>query len=303
MNLKKENDLLEQALSAAEDGYEKAYRFLLDAYEKAPGEFGPQTLYFLACLSGGAGLTGEALGWLRTSIRDNGWWYRPEVLIDDDLAALEENEEFLALRAASDARYEEAVCQTKAVLSWKKQTASKLLLAVHGNTQNAQTAREDWTPVLNGDASWQLETIQSAEPDGFGTFRWSYDMASYLPVQAAIEQLQAAGYETLVCGGFSAGCDMLLRAVTFSSARCDALVLQSPWIPVLEEHAAEVVSALQKKSIALRLLCGAADEDCLPLAETLYARAKDAGLDVTLTVQDATRHQFPAKPYALNDIV
>ena len=96
---------------------------------------------------------------------------------------------------------------------------------------------------------------------------------------------------------------MLLRAVTFSSARCDALVLQSPWIPMLEEHAAEVVSALQKKSIALRLLCGAADEDCLPLAETLYARAKDAGLDVTLTVQDATRHQFPAKPYALNDIV
>ena len=225
------------------------------------------------------------------------------MLIDDDLAALEENAEFLALRAASDARYEEAVCQTKAALSWKKQTASKLLLAVHGNTQNAQTAREDWTPVLNGDASWQLETIQSAEPDGFGTFRWSYDMASYLPAAAAIGQLQAAGYETLVCGGFSAGCDMLLRAVTFSSARCDALVLQSPWIPVLEEHAAEVVSALQKKSIALRVLCGAADEDCLPLAETLYARAKDAGLDVTLTVQDATRHQFPAKPYALNDIV
>lgn len=303
MNLKKENDLLEQALSVAEEGYEKAYRFLLDAYEKAPGEFGPQTLYFLACLAGGAGMPDEALGWLRTSIRDNGWWYRPEVLIDDDLAALEENPEFLALRAESNARYEQAVSRAKAELSWQKKTASRLLLAVHGNTQNAQTAKADWTPVLAEDASWQLETIQSAEPDGFGTFRWSYDMASYLPAAAAMEQLQAAGYEKIVCGGFSAGCDMLLRAVTFANARCDALILQSPWIPVLDEHADEVISALQKKNIALRILCGTEDEDCLPLAETLFDQATKAGLDVTLTVQEATRHQFPETPYTLKSVL
>ena len=302
MNLKKENDLLEQALSAAEDGYEKAYRFLLDAYEKAPGELGPQTLYFLACLAGGAGMPDEALGWLKTSILDNGWWYRPEVLIDDDLAALEENPEFLALRAASNARYEAAVSRTKAELSWSQKTAPKLLLAVHGNTQNAQTAREDWTPIVNGDASWQLETIQSAEPDGFGTFRWSYDDVSYRPVAAAMEKLQAAGYEKFVCGGFSAGCDMLLRAAAFTDARCDALVLQSPWIPMLDEHADAVVSALQKKDITLRILCGAEDEDCLPLAEKLYALTKEAGLDVTLTMQEATRHQFPAKPYRLGSL-
>ena len=303
MNLKQENDLLEQARSVAEEGYEKAYRFLLGAYEKAPGEFGPQTLYFLACLSGGAGLSGEALGWLRTSIRDNGWWYRPEVLIDDDLAALEEDPEFLALRAASDERYSAAVRTTQAELSWQSKTASRLFLAVHGNTQNAQTAAADWTPVLVEDASWQLETVQSAEPDGFGTFRWSYDQTSYLPVAAAMEKLQAAGYEKIVCGGFSAGCDMLLRAVTFADARCDALILQSPWLPVLEEHAAEAVSALQKKGVVLRILCGAEDEDCLPLAETLFAQAKKAGLDVTLTVQEASRHQFPEKPYALRQIL
>lgn len=33
-------------------------RFLLAAYEKEPGDFGPQTLYFLACLAGGAGMPG-----------------------------------------------------------------------------------------------------------------------------------------------------------------------------------------------------------------------------------------------------
>ena len=89
MDVKKENDLLEETLSLAETDYAQAYRFLLGAYEKEPGDFGPQTLYFLACLAGGAGSPNAALGWLRTAIEKNGWWYRPEVLVDDDLAQLE----------------------------------------------------------------------------------------------------------------------------------------------------------------------------------------------------------------------
>lgn len=67
MNLKKEADLLEQVLSIAETDYAQAYRFLLDAYEKSPAAYGPQTLYFLSCLSGGTGLSEAALGWLKKS--------------------------------------------------------------------------------------------------------------------------------------------------------------------------------------------------------------------------------------------
>ena len=88
MNLKKEADLLEQVLSIAETDYAQAYRFLLDAYEKSPAAYGPQTLYFLSCLSGGTGLSEAALGWLKKAVLENGWWYRPEVLIDDDLETL-----------------------------------------------------------------------------------------------------------------------------------------------------------------------------------------------------------------------
>ena len=54
--MKKENDVLEETLSIAEKGYAAAYGFLLEAYEKNPEHYGPQTLYFLACLAGGAGL-------------------------------------------------------------------------------------------------------------------------------------------------------------------------------------------------------------------------------------------------------
>ena len=303
LNLKQEADLLEQVLAIAETNYAQAYRFLLDAYEKSPDTYGPQTLYFLACLAGGSGLPNAALGWLRTAIDDHGWWYRPEVLIDDDLEALSGSPAFASLKAVSDARYQKACASSRAVFSRKAKTAKNLFLAVHGNTQNADTAREDWAPVLAKSDLWQLETVQSAEPDGCGTYRWSYDMVSFLPVAGALEAVQPEGYETIVCGGFSAGCDMLLRAICFTPARCDVLALQSPWIPVLQEHAGALVQALREKRIALRIFCGLEDEDCLPLARQLYAAAKDAGLPVTLTAQAHTRHQFPEKPYTLEDIL
>ncbi|MDY5219193.1 MAG: hypothetical protein SPH82_01250 [Eubacteriales bacterium] len=291
MNLRRENDILEKTLSLAEEGYAAAYRFLLEKYERQPDDFGPQALYFLACLAGGDGQTEQALMWLDKSIRENGWWYRPEVLEDDDLASLHDNPAFCALKALSDGRYAEAASKSRAVFSRRGKTADKLFLAVHGNTQNAQLAREDWRPLLGSD--WQLETIQSAEPDGYGTYRWSYDMTSYLPVAEAIEKVQDAGYEKLVCGGFSAGCDMLLRAIALSPARCDALVLQSPWIPMLENHARELIDAIRQKNIHVKIRCGSEDGDCLPMAEQLHELLHKNGVPAELTIQPGNRHQFP----------
>lgn len=291
--MKKENDILEMTLAVAENGYAEAYEFLLDAYEKNPENYGPQTFYFLACLAGGADMPEKALEWLRKAIVDHGWWYRPEVLEDDDLESLKENPEFVRLKSMSDTRYADAAAKAEAVFSWKRKTEDHLFLAVHGNTQNGQVAREDWEAVLTGKKQWQVETIQSAEPDGYGTYRWSYDRTSYLPVAKVLEAVQNEGYQEIVCGGFSAGCDMLLRAVAFSSACCDQLILQSPWIPVLEDHMEEVLRGIQEKGIALRIFCGSDDEDCLPLAKQLYDAASQKGFTVEFTIQEHSRHQFP----------
>ena len=303
--MEKESDILERTLSIAENGYSEAYDFLLSAYEKDADSFGagPQTLYFLSCLAGGANMPEESLNWLRKSIKDNGWWYRPEVLEDDDLDVLKENSEFLMLKSVSDARYEDAVRSSKPLFSWKDKTADNLFLAVHGNTQNGRIAREDWTPIVGEDESRQLETIQSGEPDGYGTYRWSYNTDSYLSVADAVAKVQSMGYQKIVCGGFSSGCDMLLRTVAFTRIRCDLLVLQSPWIPLLNTHAADLVRAIREKNIALRIFCGSEDEDCLPLAKQLYKLAKREELDVKFSIQENSRHQFPAKPYSWEDLL
>lgn len=292
-----ENDILETTLSIAEKGYAEAYRFLQNAYEENPHSFGPQTFYFLTCLAGGANRPKVALEWLRKAIQDHNWWYRPEVLEDDDLAALKRDAEFLSLKAISDSRYADAVSKSKAIFSWEGKTADNLFLAIHGNTQNGDVARADWKPIIGEGSEWQLETVQSAEPDGYGTYRWSYDMTSYLPVADSLESAQNKGYHKIACGGFSAGCDMLLRAVAFSLVRCDLLILQSPWIPVLQDHSEDMVRAISQKNIELQIFCGAEDEDCLPMAKQLYAVTKQAGCNVTLTIQENTRHQFPVQLY------
>ena len=300
--MKKENDLLEESLSIAENGYAAAYQFLLAEYEKNPENYGPQTLYFLACFAGGTGLPEKALEWLRKAILDHGWWYRPEVLEDDDLASLKDDPAFILLKSSSDRRYADAVSGTRAVFTWERKNADNLFLAVHGNTQNGQIARGDWKPLLRNDPQWQLETIQSAEPDGYGTYRWSYNMVSCAPVANAIEKMQNKGYTKIVCGGFSAGCDMLLRTIVFTSARCDLLILQSPWIPILQDHSETLVHAFRQKNIALRILCGSDDEDCLPMAKQLFEVTTGEGISVELAVQEGSRHQFPIEPPALQDL-
>ena len=296
MNTKKENDILEATLSIAENGYAEAYRFLAGAYENDAESLGPQALYFLACLAGGAGMPQKALAWIRKAVADNGWWYRPEVLEDDDLELLKDNAEFIALKAVSGGRYVDAAAKTKEVFSWERKKADKLFLAVHGNTQNGQT-------LLGGNSQWQIETIQSAEPDGYGTYRWSYDMVSYQSVARALKRIQSEGYGQIVCGGFSAGCDMLLRTVLFTPARCDMLILQSPWIPLLHENARQLIDAIGQKGIALNIFCGSEDADCLPMAEQLYALAAKNGLNVRFDIQKGIRHQFPYGPSALMDLL
>lgn len=159
MNRNKENDILETTLSIAEKGYPEAYRFLRNACEESPDSFGPQTFYFLACLAGGANMPGTALEWLRKAIQDRSWWYRPEVLEDDDLAALKSDAAFLSLKAISDDRYGTAVSKSTAIFSWKKKTADNLFLAIHGNTQNGDVARADWEPTVGTSGLWQLETV------------------------------------------------------------------------------------------------------------------------------------------------
>ena len=94
---------------------------------------------------------------------------------------------------------------------------------------------------------------------------------------------------------------MILRAIIYAPARCDMLILQSPWIPILEDHAEDWVNAVRQKNIELKIFCGACDEDCLPMAKQLYETTNREGICVEFAVQEGCRHQFPKKSFVLKD--
>lgn len=293
MNYKKENDILERTLSIADESYEKAYQFLQDQYSESGEKYGPQALYFLSCLAGGLERKDEALKWLEKAVLINKWWYRPEVLEDDDLKILEDNESFISIKNISTSRYEEAFLKSRPISSWKQKTNDNLFLAVHGNTQNAKIAKSEWAPIFKNNNDWQIETIQSGEPDGYDTYRWSSDAHEYIPVALVMKQMSEKGYNKVACGGFSSGCDMLLRAIAFTPTSCDILFLQSPWIPCLQECRESLFNAIKKKNIEVQIFCGNNDKDCLPLAMELHSVMQSKGLNSTFILQVNTFHQFP----------
>ena len=290
-----ENDLLEQTLALAEaQGAAAAADFL--ARERAflaPGDY-PQVYYFLACLAGRSGDSVAALDWLEQAVDKNGWFYRAEVLRDDDLAALcgaPRFERLLRLCARRRAAALESAC---CVCSFAGKTARRALLALHGNTQCAADAAADWAPAAAA-AGAQLVTLQSDLPDCSGRFRWQCGEGDLARAVPAARLLAGAGFERVCWNGFSAGCDVLLRLAARPGFRCDALLLQSPWLPVLEsapDGGAALCAALAQKGTALALCCGELDEDCLPGARQLAVQAARAGVRASLCVVPGLRHQF-----------
>lgn len=241
-----EDVLLEEVLALAEqDGYEPAYDFLLAQRGAWKDGEHPQIYYFLACLAAGAGRAPAALEWLAEAVEQKEYWYRPEVLDDGDLKPLFGDARFETLRKISEGRYEEARRAGRMRFSWRGRAAGTLVLAVHGNGQNAGIARRDWAPLERAGA--QVETVQSSVVDCTGRFRWEYDGENYRQTADAARIVQDAGYERQVWAGFSAGCDMLLRTLLYTGLSCNTLALQSPWTPLLEKDCAAVCRALAKK--------------------------------------------------------
>ena len=287
-----EDVLLEEVLALAEqDGYEPAYDFLLAQRGAWKDGEHPQIYYFLACLAAGAGRAPAALEWLAEAVEQKEYWYRPEVLDDGDLKPLFGDARFETLRKISEGRYEKARRAGRMQFSWRGRAAGTLVMAVHGNGQNAGIARRDWAPLERAGA--QGETVQSSVVDCTGRFRWEYDGENYRQTADAARIVQDAGYERQVWAGFSAGCDMLLRTLLYTGLSCDTLALQSPWTPLLEKECAAVCRALAKKNVEVHLFCGTQDSDCIEMAQMLYGALHSAGGRVHLTLQTGLRHRFP----------
>jgi hypothetical protein len=273
-----------------EEGVKAAYEYVSRHRQDIPKPSG-QYYNFLYCLAALDGRTGEAVGYLEEAIIEKGYWYRPEVFEDDDLDSLKENPRFQELEEVSNRRYEKALETSETKISWEERTKDNILLALHGNQQNMSHSREEWS-VLS-DKNLQVEYIQSEEIDSFGIFRWEDDGNGPIQLKSSLERIKWQDYEKKILGGFSAGCNVILRAILENDVDCSAIILQSPWIPMIENQLVTLVEILKEKNIKVMIICGAEDSDCLEPSKTLSNALINKGAVVKSIWVNDLGHEFP----------
>lgn len=176
-----EEHLLEKTLEIAEtSGYQVAYQHLYSNVSQLEQGEHPQVYYFLICLSAGCSKISTALDWMKQAIEEKGYWYRPEVFVDDDLEVLYNQTEFQRLKAISERKYQEATKNSQSMCTWNRIAKEHLLLGIHGNSQSAEVSLKEWKQ-RTGDQI-QVEAVQSSTVDSIGSCRWNYDDKNYLEV-------------------------------------------------------------------------------------------------------------------------
>ena len=281
------NDTLEVL---EEEGVKSAYDYVSRHKKDIPKPSG-QYYNFLYCLAALDGKSDEAMGYLEEAIVKRGYWYRPEVFDDKDLDGLRDRSRFQELEEVSKRRYEKALETSETKISWEERTKDNILLALHGNQQNMSHSREEWSVL--GDNNLQVEYMQSEEIDSFGIFRWEDEGSGPLQLKNCLKKIQWDEYGKRILGGFSAGCNVILRAILEEDICCSAIILQSPWIPMIENQLVTLVEILKEKNIKVIIICGAKDTDCLEPSKTLASALINSGTAVKSIWVNELGHEFP----------
>jgi len=271
------------------DGINFAYSYLLGEMSNLP-ETGSQLYNYLYCLAALAEKPEEALGWLEEAIISKGFWYRPEVFEDSDLDMIHDDSRFHKCRDISNKRYLEELSRVKTICTWESVKAPNLILVLHGNQENIDLASRNWS-FLDG-SDYQVEYIQSSELDSYGLFRWEDEGTGPAQLCNALSKINIDGYKKLYLAGFSAGCNVILRALASGLVNCNAVLLQSPWIPVVEKNESEIIGYLLENDIGMLFICGEADEDCIGFRNFFEKVQKSGIISKGIFIRNLS-HEFP----------
>ena len=286
-----ENKLLNKTLQILDKkGSKEAYGYISSNMD-CLDDLSSQVYNFLYCLAAASNKKGEALNWLNRAIIKNKMWYRPEVFYDEDLNSIRQEELFTKLLKISNKRYFEALKETTTVISWKKRTHDSIMLCLHGNQQNNDMNQEYWNCFKNGNL--QVEYLQSGEIDSYQLFRWEDDGTGSKQLKKTIAQMDWYSYQTRILSGFSSGCNVILKAILEEEISCEKIILQSPWIPIIEKYGDLVVKKIKKLNIQVLMVCGDEDLDCFPLCKSFLKLAEGNDLKIGVDIITGLNHDYP----------
>lgn len=262
------NKLMNQAVTLYKDGeYLAAYDLVTRNATKVEGN--PAQIfnfrYSFACKSGRPGL---AMYILKEAVIDRGFWYPYDHLLsDDDLEPLRDLPEFRRMAdicrereiAAKDASRPEL---TLVLPKGDGKEQRVVLVALHGNEENARQAQALWTD--GNDPICMMAFPQSSEV-GFTDGHYWNDMEKGVSelrthIRHILDRFSLEGKD-MVLGGFSAGARVVLHALLDDDLEVGGFILVAPWLPDLEVLEPRMPS-LRRKGVRGFVICGDQDPDC-----------------------------------------
>ena len=282
--------LTDRVFALYEEGLQPVALELLAAVDPELEPWSAELAHQRACLLGSIDEPAEALRVLQEAGDAGGWW-SPEILEDDDLAALQDLPAFQKLVALS--RDRRTTPQDPPLIQLPKAAPAStgsaptafpgVVVALHGAGQRASHAMRDWAGVLElGYALVGVESSQLMSP----MYRtWPDPAIAREDIARALAQLpdELRGLP-LIAAGFSAGGRVALDwALTGQPEQAAGVVVLAP---ALRELPAEAHGALQPATV----LIGTEDD----LIEVVDEAADQlAALGLTIHKVPALGHEFP----------
>lgn len=138
---------------------------------------------------------------------------------------------------------------------------------------------------------YQVEYVQSKTLDSYDLYRWEEEEPTQL--SQIVKTIQWDEYDSHILCGFSAGCNEILKNMLYDGVKCEGIILQSPWIPIIETKMEEILDFIVDNSIWIEMICGKEDDDCLPLAESFVTKAKERNIKVNVEWSEGLGHRYP----------
>jgi len=277
-----------------QSGAEAAFDFVEIEAKSLAGDY-PQIDNFRYALAAAAGKKQEAMSIMREAIETKGYWYSYEYLqADDDLDLLRKEAEFEKWIQLCKEREEEARAnqKSKILLLGNEGQAKPTFLVLHGDQENLEIAKPYWEGLV--EKGYLLALQQSSQIEFSHGYNWSDVHQGVAEVGTYAEALQAEGLmgSPVWIGGFSAGCNVALRAMLDGAIEANHFVFMAPWLPDLDAWKADLVK-LKEKGVTGHILVGDQDCDCQEGAEELAALLKELEVEHTFDLIEGLSHDYP----------
>ncbi|MGH2493549.1 MAG: alpha/beta hydrolase [Ktedonobacteraceae bacterium] len=231
---------------------------------------------------------------------DRGIWFSPDRLVQEpDLISLRPLPEFQKMAEICRQRFvatRSAVQPELLVLQPAKQVAAlPLLIALHGNAENASVTLEYWKGITT--QGWLLAVPQSSQIYDQNSFVWDDREVGISEIRAHLASLsreQTLDQNRVVLGGFSMGGGQAVWMALNQSVKTCGFVVLAPYLTPAELEALPAILESQKlTSLRGSILVGEEDIQCLEVSRKVVEIMHAYNLPCELEVQPGPDHDYP----------